>query len=188
MNKTVKVILAIAIAVIYPILVLFIGLVFYPSKDYEDLRVKSPSIPNYIKCATYGNGRSTYTTYDKACQKRIDEQYERDTNQYKSNLENYNMVRKQVVMNRIQVALVAAILGFALAMIAYKFSPITVGMAGGSTVLILFSSYYSLLSGQTMGSLVTILFSISFVILIAMLFFIDKVMPLPKVENFVQKK
>jgi hypothetical protein len=79
-------------------------------------------------------------------------------------------------------------LQFALAMIAYKFSPITVGMAGGSTVLILFSSYYSLLSGQTMGSLVTILFSISFVILIAMLFFIDKVMPLPKVENFVQKK
>jgi hypothetical protein len=188
MNKSVKIILAIAIGIIFPILVLFIGLVFYPSKNYESLQVTSPQVPSYTKCATYGNTRSTYTTYDKACQKKIDDQYQNDLNKYNSKLSDYNAARKQVVMDRIQIALIAAILGYILAMISYKFSPITVGMAGGSTVLIVFSSYYSLLSRQTMGSLVTILFSISFVVLIAMLFFIDKVMPLPKVENFVQKK
>ena len=182
MNKSVKVILAIAIGIIYPILVLFIALVFYPSKNYEGLKKTPPELPVYSQCVNPSISKPNVA--DKGCQSKLNDAYNKKVGEYNQSVKDFNEAKSKATTSRVQVALIAAIIGFILATVAYRFTPITVGMSGGSTVLVLFSSYYA----KTMSSLVTILFAICFVSLVAMLFFVDRVLPKPVIEDFTQEK
>lgn len=172
MNKSVKIIMALAIGIIFPILVLFIALVFYPDSSYKTSSDAYPIYPDTSICYDYGyeNARS------KACSETLISNYE-------EKLASFEQGRDKKVIDRVQVALVSAILGFIIAMLAIKFSPITVGMSGGSAVLVLFASYYSSTANAAMGSFATLLFTICFVSLIIMLFFVEKVLPKPTAAN-----
>lgn len=198
MNRAVKIILAIAIAILFPIVIgLTVFLVYpysrtnfnrtsvsYPNTKicYKTVEVQSNKItPN---STTPVNTPTTTTYKDQACLDRIESNYRQAVAQadkeYKENVTKLNKATEK----RIIVAIIAAILGFLLAFASFKYTPIAAGLSAGSMVIVLVSSgFYSGIIKDS-GSVIVLLYLACFVVLIAMFVFADNYFPdLPKEES-----
>ncbi len=183
MNRSVKIIIAIAFAIIYPVLIFLLALVVYPA--IPDAVSPQSNYPSYtcgsVPSSTSSSQKSTNQLAYEACQ----DKYRKDQAKYQADLEELKQVQLprqasqiEVEFKRVNLALIAALVGFILAMVAYKFAPITAGISGGSTVLVLYaSSYIATTNPERIESMTVIFFSVCFIALVVMLFFVDRVLP-----------
>ncbi len=191
MNRTIKIIIAIAFAIIYPVLTLLLALVVYPEPQtpYSPLRIPPANTCVSVSNSTVSSQKSTSLVAYEACQDR-----------HRKDLASYNAdskVQQQVVgqqqasqveleYKRVNLALIAAVVGFILAMVAYKFAPITAGISAGSTVLVFYTSSYTASQTGKIESMTVIFFSVCFVALVIMLFFVDRVLPKQNLVDYSQ--
>ncbi len=191
MNRSIKIIIAIAFAIIYPVLTLLLALVVYPEPQ-------TPTSPHKIRpaftCVSVSNStvssqKSTSQVAYEACQ----DKYRQDIASYDADFKAQQQVviqqqasQVELEYKRVNLALIAAVVGFILAMIAYKFAPITAGISAGSTVLVLYTSSYTVSQTGKIESMTVIFFSVCFVALVIMLFFVDRVLPKQKLVDYSQ--
>lgn len=179
MNKAVKIILAVAIALLYPIVIFLTTMVIFP--DYKGSNAEYPKGPNYEVCKT-GTSRSGTSSvsrpvYDQSCRDRLRDDYEEEIKQYDNNKKLGNDMAGKVASNRIKVVLVFVMIGFMTALAVRSISAIAAGLLGGSSVLLLFASGFAVSRSGYIDLVTEVLFLTTFVLLVFLLILIDKVFP-----------
>lgn len=191
MNRSVKIILAISIAALFPIVVGLIAYLAYPNTDKP--RLPYIEYPSRSACYVAPNSQSTNgqntgaRVANQACLNRIESQYQKDKAnaqaEYQTALKSYDKVTE----NRIILVLIAALIGFILAFVSFKYTPIATGMSAASMVLVLVASGYYASIIKNSGFLIVLLYLACFIVLIAMFVFADKYFPAYPTENMVEK-
>ena len=180
MNRFVKIILAIAIGIMYPVLIFTLSLNLFP-----DIKPQ----PNSTNDNTFQN---TFEECDAI--RRVENA---PKNNYKYNSDEYdncirvggekrdalvkaeNALKNNVIINRINLALVSALIGFTLVIVLSSVSPLAAGMSGGSMMIIIISTglALSVKSNGNLGPLPVALFTTCFAFLVVVLFMIDTKFP-----------
>ena len=180
MNKAVKLILALSIAILFPIVIGLIVFLAYSNEakslanSYPDVKFPDVSVCNKNQ-STVINGRTvTTTTVDQACRNRLENDY---NNQIEKQRDIYNQNLKKldkITEKRIIISLIAALLGFIMAFVSFRYTPIATGLSAGSMFILLASStFYSDIIAVS-GATIVLLYLACFVVLIVMFFFADK--------------
>ena len=183
MNRFVKIILAIAIGIMYPVLIFTLSLNLFPD-------IKSQKDINSQNLNSYDN------TFQE-CDAIISRLENAPKNNYKYNSDEYdncirvggekrdalvkaeNALKNNVIINRINLALVSALIGFTLVIVLSSVSPLAAGMSGGSMMIIIISTglALSVKSNGNLGPLPVALFTTCFAFLVVVLFMIDTKFP-----------
>jgi len=177
MGRGVKIVLSIAIALIFPTMIgLLVFLVFPDNKN-----IPEPKYPQYTEISDYCNGYnsrnySSRYSYDSDCITNREKNLQAE---YNEKLKEYKKQKNSASINRINASLIAVIIGFIIAIFLTGFSPLSVGITGGSTILLmtttgLLSGFSENINGFTIG-----LYLGCFAILIYLLFRLDSMFPEP---------
>ena len=170
MNKAVKIILAIAIALLYPIVVFLMTMVIFPDSKSNS---KYPYYPNYNDCYS-----SSYSTDSSRTRSKLDESCRDEIKaEYDQSVKDYEGAKNKATASRIKVVLVFVALGFLVAFLARGISAVSAGFLGGSTILLLFASGFSVASSKYIDIVTEILFLTIFILLVVLFIVIDKVFP-----------
>lgn len=180
MNKAVKIILAAAIALLYPIVIFLLTMVVFP--DYKGSDAEYPKSPDYEVCRTGGTTRNSSSSvvrpvYDQSCRDRVRKDYEQEVNKYNEDKRLGKDMAGKVASNRIKVVLIFVVIGFVIALAVRSISAIAAGLVGGSTVLLLFAAGFSVARSGYIDFITEVLFLAIFIFLVFLLIVIDKVFP-----------
>lgn len=184
MNKSVKIILAIAMALLYPVVIFSMTMIIFPDSKLGDMQ--PPKGLNYNECySDYSGGSSSSRSYsntrsslEQACMDRLRDEHEQATETYRANQDLAKAIEGEASTSRIKVALVFVILGFVVALLAKQVSAVSAGLLGGSTILLLFTSGFSVANSKYIDLVAEIFLLMVFMMLVALLLTIDKVFPL----------
>lgn len=173
MNKAVKILLAIAIAILYPVVAFLISLTLVPDNKVS---VQAPAYPSSKDCGTYSV--STSRTYDDCIDRQRDE-YDQQLKEFEEDRQSGSDANSVVAQNRISIVLVLVIIGFACTLLAKSVSAVAAGMAGGSTILLVFAAGFAVAGQGNVNLVVEILFLVIFIGLVILMFLVDKLFALP---------
>lgn len=173
MNKAVKILLAIAIAILYPVVAFLISLTLIPDSKFSS---QSPAYPTFSDCGTY---TSSSNSYYSSCVDRERGDYEQQLKQFEEDRKKGNDASSKVTQSRVSIALVLVIVGFACMLLAKSVSAVAAGMAGGSTILLMFAAGYAVSGEGNVNLAVEILLLVIFVGLVALMFLVDKLFVAP---------
>jgi ABC-type transport system involved in cytochrome bd biosynthesis fused ATPase/permease subunit len=171
MNKVVKIILAISIAVLYPVVAFLLALTISP--EYK-ATVSRPQYPAARECGTRTTNSLTY----ERCQDRQRQEYDKALDEYEDERKYIESQAAKVTANRIKVALVLVIIGFAIMMAAKSVSAVAAGMAGGSTILLAFAAGFAVSKPSHIDFVSELMFLTTFVFLVILMFLVDTVFKL----------
>ena len=174
MNKAVKILLAIAIAVLYPVVAFLVSLTLIPDSKVSD---QPPAYPSSADCGS--SYSSTNRSYYDSCVQQQRTEYDQQLKQYDDNRNKGIDAKSKVTQSRICIALTLVIIGFACTLLAKSVSAVAAGMAGGSTILLVFASGYAVSGPGNVNLLVEILYLVIFVGLVALMFLVDKIFAMP---------
>lgn len=192
MNRAVKAILALAIALVYTIMVFLLFWVVFPDPPYRNYDMNTSTAGNTYSCNTtqsntVANPRNSPQT-TKECQQQEKERIKQEDEkrkQYDENIKKDGEIRATASSNRLKLSLGFVILGFIVAFIAVSFTPLAVGMSAGATIIMILSTS---IPGSTsiVDATITLLYLACFILLVVMLFVIDKILPAPLVIGPVE--
>ncbi len=192
MDKNVKIILGLAIAILFPIFVWFAVYTFIP-----DPKVSEPEYPKYPEapnCRIYSSNYSekdsrsanVSSNYNRDCQYRFDrynqkvKDHDAELKEYEQELKKVDKQDQQVVVWRAQFALVLALFGMLAVVASASVVGVAAGLAGGAAVTIVIAVSFlipSLFDGTKVGTeLSIILLLTSFALLTAELWYIDNIL------------
>lgn len=180
MNKAVKIILAIAIAALFPTVVFLMTMVIYP--DYKANYTSYPESPSYEDClsgSSRGGSSGGGYTYEQSCRDQYSQEYREELKNYDADQRLGKDAASKVTANRIKIALVFVLIGFIIAFVARGISAVAAGLLGGSTILLLFASGFSVAESGSIDVVTELLFLGIFIFLVLLLLVIDKVLPAP---------
>jgi hypothetical protein len=192
MNRAVKIILALSIAILFPIVVALIVYNLYSNAANDLDNRPYVSYPNTEVCnkkqTTTQNGKtSTTTTVDQACRAKLENDYQQAVAKENADYEKNLNALDKITENRIIIALIAALLGFVLAFVSFKYTPIATGLSAGSMIILIASSTFYAGIIDVSGATIVLLYLACFVILIAMFVFADKYFPESPQTESLQK-
>lgn len=186
MNRSVKIILVLAIGLLYPVVVYLLTTVVFPYP--ESPYVSQPKQPDYSSCNNRSSGSSrdySWSTYDDSyCRDKIREEYDSKLETYNSSRDSYTSQQGAITIHRVKLALVFVIIGYLVAFSAYKIPAISAGLLSGSTILVVFALLF--IEIEYIDSILVSLLLLLFIILVVMLFMVEKIIPkslLAKSEN-----
>ena len=170
MNRAVKVILAIAIALVYTIMIGMLAFLIFPEAKSKTTDIYLNAQNDYQNCVNttlYDQVDSPSPDLPELCEQKLQDA----TRQGDSSTQIINT-------NRLKLSLGFVIFGFIVGFVAVGFAPLAVGMSGGATIIMMLS--LSILgSTSTVDTITTLLYLACFILLVVMLFVIDKVLPAP---------
>jgi len=184
MNKAVKIILAISIAIIYPLFAFLLAITIYPNANTAKSTTSVPHYPNTEECDILPSQTSIDNSFASSNQSRQsrdaciavkEADFDQKMSAYDASLEAHTSDNSAVIANRIKVVLVFVILGFVLTMLASKISPIAAGVAMGSTVLLIGATGFAVAAIGNINFSVALLYLVLFVELNIIMFVIDRV-------------
>ncbi len=178
MNRVVKVILAMAIALVYTIMIgMLVFLIFPEAKLNADDDYYKATQNNYENC----EDRTSYSQ-DSRRSDYCDNQVQAAVQQRQENTRRSTEI---LYRNRLKLALVFVILGFIVGFMSVSFAPLAVGMSAGATIIMILSTS---IPGSTsiVDATITLLYLACFILLVVMLFVIDKILPAPLVIGPVE--
>ena len=178
MNRVVKVILAMAIALVYTIMIgMLVFLIFPEAKLNADDDYYKTTQNNYENC----EDRTSYSQ-DSSRSDYCDNQVQAAVQQRQENTRRSTEILNR---NRLKLALVFVILGFIVGFMSVSFAPLAVGMSAGATIIMILSTS---IPGSTsiVDATTTLLYLACFILLVVMLFVIDKILPAPLVIGPVE--
>lgn len=180
MNKAIKIILAVAIALLYPIVIFLLTMVVFP--DYKGTDAEYPKDPDYEECRTSGTTRSSSSgvsrpVYEQSCSDRLRKDYEQDIKKFNEDKQLGKDKAGIVASNRIKAVLVFVIIGFAIALAVRGVSAVAAGLVGGSTVLLMFAAGFSVSRSGYIDLVTEVLFLATFIFLVFLLIVTDRVFP-----------
>ena len=192
MDKGVKIILGLAIAILFPIFVWFAVYTFIPDPKLSQVEYpKSPEVPscrNYSSdySEQYSQRGATITNYNNDCQYQNDrykqalKDHDKEVKEYEEELREVSKQKDQIVVWRAQFALVLAVFGMLAVMVSTGVVGVAAGLAGGAaaTIVIAVSFLIPSLMGDSKVSieLSVILLLACFVLLTAELWYVDNVL------------
>jgi hypothetical protein len=169
MDKTMRVLLSLAIAILYPVVVYFAVVTLVP-------KPASSNYPDYPEC--YNLQNSSYPIrYDYDERSSCDRQYE----EYENELKDYNSAQKKDEGNnlvRAQLALGAALITIAGAFFIRDVKELVAGLTVGAMLVIVSAATVLVAVNGTDLSLGNVLFVLaSFIFLTAVLYLTERGMP-----------
>lgn len=178
MNRVVKVILAMAIALVYTIMIgMLVFLIFPEAKLNADDDYYKTTQNNYENCED-----TTSYSQDSRRSDYCDKQVQAAVQQRQENTRRSTEILNR---NRLKLALVFVILGFIVGFMSVSFAPLAVGMSAGAAIIMILSTS---IPGSTsiVDATITLLYLACFILLVVMLFVIDKILPAPLVIGPVE--
>lgn len=189
MDKSVKIILGLAIAILFPIFVWFAVYTFIPDpKASRPEYPKSPEVPN---CRNYSSDYSDrYSQSDRAslndykdCQYQNDrydqalKSHDAEVKEYEQEMKDLSRQKQQIVVWRAQFALVLAIFGMLAVLASTSVVGVATGLAGGAAATIVIAVSFLIPSliddTKTYTELSIILLLVGFCLLTAELWYVD---------------
>lgn len=185
MNKGIKAVLAIAIAILFPVVVGLIAYLAYP--DQDNFNRNYPAYPDYNVCGSSSqstSSRNSNSSSYQACRDKLKYEYDIKVSEYNNSNDIFYEQSDKTTEKRLIVALIAALVGFILAFVSFKYTPIATGMSAASMILVLVTSAFYSGIIESSGATIVALYLACFVVLIVMFVFADKYFPdLPKEES-----
>ncbi|MEI6581581.1 MAG: hypothetical protein WCN86_01785 [bacterium] len=180
MNRAVKAILAVAIALVYTIMIGMLAFLIFPeakSKTTDDSYKTAQN--DYQICANPTSYSGDFLSPDVSlCEQQLHDTRRQEAERTASSTEIINT-------NRLKLSLGFVILGFIVGFMSVGFAPLAVGMSGGATIIMMLS--LSILgSTSIVDTITTLLYLACFILLVVMLFVIDKILPAPLVLEPVE--
>jgi hypothetical protein len=181
MNKGIKAVLAIAIAILFPVVVGLIAYLAYPNQDKFNRNY--PAYPDYNVCGSSSQSTSSRNSNSsssyQACRDKLKDEYDIKVSEYNNSNDIFYEQSDKTLEKRLIVALIAALVGFILAFVSFKYTPIATGMSAASMILVLVTSAFYSGIIESSGATIVTLYLACFVVLIVMFVFADKYFPAP---------
>jgi hypothetical protein len=185
MNKGIKAVLAIAIAILFPVVVGLIAYLAYPNQD--NFNRNYPAYPDYNVCGSSSQSTSSRNSNSsssyQACRDKLKDEYDIKVSEYNNSNDIFYEQSDKTLEKRLIVALIAALVGFILAFVSFKYTPIATGMSAASMILVLVTSAFYSGIIESSGATIVTLYLACFVVLIVMFVFADKYFPAPISEG-----
>lgn len=168
MDKTARIILGFAIAIIYPIL-MFLSVSQLVSKP-ASLNVEYPSYPNYSEC-----GSQTGFRYE-SCRQAKEREYDKAQEEYLKTLEERNREQSNYTFRIAAIMLIIALLSIVGVYFLRDIRELTGGIGAGSAIVIAGAAITVAGTGWDSGNkaLANALVLFSFCVSTGMLWFVDK--------------
>jgi|GEM_PF-5753218 len=179
MGKGVKIVLALAIALIFPTMIALLIFLALPSSK----NTKTPDRPDYASAEKYCNGNYSLSyRYDTNCKNTLETINNKIESDYQAQRKEIDKLNNSVAINRITAALIAAILGFIIIIFLTSFTPLAIGISGGSTIILMVTTAFLTQFSSSINGLITGLYLVCFAVLLFLLFRIDSMFPEPKID------
>lgn len=199
MDKTTRIILGFAIAIIYPVLIVLTVTQIVPKPNIT--KPVYPTSSNYSECGSrytsrYQYGQSDFDqelnyTYDSRSYERCTESLRNEFNKkqeaYDKEVKENNIKHDKYEVTRFSVILIISLLSIIVSYFIRNIRELAGGIAMGSTVMITISTTAAAAIGWDLSSsvLINLLILVGFVVTVALLWLVEKNFDNPR--NIVQK-
>lgn len=180
MNKGVKIILAIAIAIIYPLFAFLVSITVFPNIKTE-ANLSYPKYPDTRSCDVYqskyisnSSGVALGKVTKEDCQDKLYSEYDAKKLEYNNQQNSVKQSYAKLVINRSKIILLFVIIGFIFAMLSSKIGTISAGLALANTILLVVTVGYVVARINYVDTVLQVLFVILFIELNTLLIIVDK--------------
>lgn len=184
MDKNAKIILSLAIALLFPTLIYFATVTFMPYQTPPDVpRDHTPAYPNCDNQYNYSSASVSIKTVQADCeQQRRNYEAELDREQKKRanyDSESYHITQtnQHIGVMRARIALVVGLVGILSILLLTEVVALMVGITLGSTMAIAIATFVIFTHDDSTDLISVLLGLAAFAVMSVLLFFVDKIVP-----------